>query len=362
MQIIEDRRALHRIPEIESNLPKTMAYLKNALSGLKCKLFSPIENSICAYFDFGKADTLAFRADCDALQVTEVNDLPYCSTHPGYMHACGHDGHMAMLLELARRLDKKTDLPHNALLIFQPAEENVDGAKYICRAGVLEQYNVKAIFGLHLWPGLEAGKVFTRKNELMARSCEVDIQVIGKSAHIGKASEGIDALDAGMRVYSRIRAMEQALPKNIYRLLNFGHFVSGTVRNAISSKTVLEGTLRTYQPEIHTHLHDGIHEIAKQVQKELGCEITVNIATGTPAVINPPELVDKVSAIASLNMLAEPSLTAEDFSEYQQRVVGLFAFLGLGDTPALHSANFNFDENILLKGADYFEELAEKFQ
>ena len=362
MQIIADRRALHRIPEPERALPKTMAYLRCALSSLRCKLFSPIENSLCAYFDFGKADTLAFRADCDALQVTEVNDLPYCSTHAGYMHACGHDGHMAMLLELARRLDKKSDLPHNALLIFQPAEENVDGAKWICKENVLENHNVKAIFGVHLWPGLEAGKVHTRKNELMARSCEVDITVTGKSAHIGKASEGIDALDAGMRIYTRIRAMEQALPKDVYRLLNFGHFTSGTVRNAISSKTVLEGTLRTYQPEIHTHLHDGILRIAKEVEEELGCQVTAKIATGTPPVLNPPDLVDKVSQIVPLKMLAEPSLTAEDFSEYQLRVPGLFCFLGLGDTPALHSANFNFDENILLKGADFFEELAEKFQ
>ena len=362
MQIIEDRRALHKIPEIESNLPKTMAYLRSALSGLRCELFSPIENSLCAYFDFGKAETLAFRADCDALQVTETNDIPYASTHPGFMHACGHDGHMAMLLELARRLDKKNELPHNALLIFQPAEENVDGAKWICKENVLEQYHVKAIFGLHLWPGLAAGKVHTRKNELMARSCEVDIEVTGKSAHIGKASEGLDALDAGMRIYTRIRAMEQALPEDVYRLLNFGHFVSGTVRNAISSKTVLEGTLRTYQPQIHTHLHDGIHEIVRQVSQETGCTAVARIATGTPPVMNPPELADKVAAIVPLEQLAEPSLTAEDFSEYQQRVPGLFCFLGLGDTPALHSANFNFDETILAKGADFFEKLADQFQ
>ena len=362
MQIIEDRRALHRIPEIEADLPKTMAYLRGALAGLGCKLFSPTQSSLCAYFDFGRADTLAFRADCDALPVFEKTGISYCSTHEGKMHACGHDGHMAMLLELARRLDKKTDLPHNALLIFQPAEENIDGAKWICRAGVLEQYRVKAVFGLHLWPGLESGKVFTRKGALMARSCEVDIEVTGKSAHIGKAHEGLDALDAGMRIYSRIRAMEQALPKDIYRILNFGHFESGTVRNAISRKTLLQGTLRSYEPETHDHLYGGIHDIVRSVEQETGCAVSVHITEGTPPVMNPPELVDKVAAITPLSMLAEPSMTAEDFSEYQQRVPGLFAFLGLGDTPALHSDTFNFDETILLKGAEFFEELAEKFQ
>ena len=362
MQIIEDRRALHRIPEIESDLPKTMAYLRSALEGLRCELFSPSHSALCAYFDFGRPETLAFRADCDALPVFEKTGAPYASVHEGKMHACGHDGHMAMLLELARRLDKKTDLPHNALLIFQPAEEIIDGAKWICRAGVLEQYRVKAIFGLHLWPGLEPGNVFTRKGALMARSCEVDIEVTGKSAHIGKAHEGLDALDAGMRIYTRIRAMEQTLPKNIYRILNFGHFESGTVRNAISRKTLLQGTLRSYEPETHDHLYGGIFDIARAVEQETGCAVSVHITEGTPPVINLPELVDKVSKIVPLSMLEEPSMTAEDFSEYQQRVPGLFAFLGLGDTPALHSDTFNFDETILLKGAEFFEELAENFQ
>ena len=122
MKIIEDRRALHRIPELDRNLPETISYLQGALDGLNCRVFSPMEGALCAYFDFGRTQTLAFRADADALPIQEQTGAKYASCHPGKMHACGHDGHMAIALELARRVGRKTELPHNILIVFQPAE------------------------------------------------------------------------------------------------------------------------------------------------------------------------------------------------------------------------------------------------
>jgi hippurate hydrolase len=361
MQIIQDRRALHQIPELGLELPKTMEYVLKSLSGLNCRVLTPVGCSVCAFFDFGADSAIAFRADMDALPIQENSDKPYASTHPGQMHACGHDGHTAILLEFARRLSAKKKLQHNVLLIFQPGEEPVNGARLICETGILEQYRVRAIFGLHLWPMLEKGKIFTRKNELMAKACEVDIEITGRSAHIGKAYEGLDALDAGMQIYTRARALEKALPEDVYRILNFGFFQSGTVRNAISAKTVLQGSLRSYQPQIHDYLQTGLEQIVKEVCEQTGCSAQVQITKGTPAVNNPPQLVDAVSRLLPVQLLPEPSLTAEDFSEYQQRVPGVFFFLGLGDGPALHSVNFDFDESVLVKGADFFEELAEKF-
>lgn len=362
MQIIEDRRALHRIPEVELQLPKTMEYLRSALSGLRCTLFSPTEHALCAYFDFGQPDTIAFRADCDALQVLEKNDVPYASTHEGFMHACGHDGHMAIALELARRIHKKQALPNNILLVFQPGEESPGGAKYICASGVLEKYAVKALFGLHLWPGLEKGKIFSRENELMSRSSEINVDIYGRSAHIGRAYEGIDALAAGVEFYRRATQMERQLPENIYRILKFGHMQSGTVRNALSAHTRLEGSLRAFQDEIFDRLRTGLNTIAAAIEAETGCTVQVAGSEGYRAVMNPPELCRKVKALIGYEDLAEPSMTSEDFSAYQQYTSAMFFFLGLGDTPALHSDNFQFDEQILVKGADFFEELAEKFQ
>ena len=362
MQIIADRQALHRIPELELELPKTMAYLNHALSELNCRLYYPMESALLAYFDFGAANTIAFRADCDALPILENTDLPCASTHPGRMHACGHDGHMAILLELARRLNGKKDLKRNILLVFQPGEESPGGARYLCETGLFAAFRVEAVFGLHLWPGLEAGRVFSRENELMSRSCEVDVDFSGRSAHIAKAKEGIDALAACMEFYRRATAMEQALPPEIFRLLKFGRMEAGTVRNAIAAEAHLKGSLRAFQDPVFEGLRECLYKIGADVGRELGCTVEISMSEGYPAVMNPPELYRRVKAVADFGELAEPSMTSEDFSWYQKQVPGIFFFLGLGDTPALHSNNFCFDENILIKGANFFELLAERFR
>ncbi len=362
MKIIQDRRALHRIPELELDLPETMAYLKNALTGLKCTVFSPMPGALAAFFDFGASHAIAFRADCDGLPIQEKTDVPYASCHKGRMHACGHDGHMAIALELARGLDSLDSLHHNVLLLFQPGEESPGGAEPLCRTGVLEQYNVKAIFGLHLWPGLEQGVVFSRKGGLMSRASELNVDIHGRSAHIAKAGEALDALRAGLRFYDRMLRLEQSLPRETYRLLNCGKMTSGTVRNAISAHTRLEGSLRAFEDEVFEGLQVGLQEIAAEVEKETGCTVKISYSEGYRAVWNPAELYDRVKALVPFRDLAEPTMTSEDFSAYQRRVPGLFFFLGLGTVPPLHSDDFHFDEQILTKGADFFLELAKKYR
>ncbi|MBQ8833934.1 MAG: amidohydrolase [Oscillospiraceae bacterium] len=362
MQIITDRRALHRIPELGWELPETMAYLKNALSGLNCTVFEPVAGALCAWFDFGRDSAIAFRADADALPITERTGAEYASTHPGKMHACGHDGHLAIALEVARRLSEKKALPHNVLLIFQPGEETPGGAKRICDTGIFEKYNVKAVFGLHLWPGLEAGRMFTRENELMSHASEVTVDIYGKSSHLARAECGIDALAAGVELYRQVRATEGTLPKEIYRLLNFGQLHSGTARNAVSEHTHMEGSLRAFQDEVFDGLKARLYEIAADVEAKFGCTVTIHMSEGYPAVMNPPELCRKLAAYMDFGWLEEPTMTSEDFSWYQRFAPGVFFFLGLGDVPALHTDNFHFDETILLKGADFFEKLAENYQ
>ena len=362
MQIMEDRRALHRIPELDRNLPKTMAYLENALSGLNCQVFSPMESALCAWFDFGAKETIAFRSDADALPIIERNKADYASTHLGQMHACGHDGHMAILLELARRLSKKETLNYNVLLVFQPAEETTGGARDLCKTGIFKKYQVEAIFGLHIWPGLEAGLVFSRKNEMMSRSCEVTVDIYGKSAHIAKAEEGVDALAAGMEFYQRAMTMEKALPKKVFRLLKFGRFQSGSVRNALSDHTHMEGSLRAFQDDIFYSLRAGLVSIGKEVERATGCTVNIYMNDGYPAVMNPADLHKRVKKAVGFFELDKPSMITEDFSWYQKKMPGMFFFLGAGDVPALHADDFDFDESILLKGADFFEELAENFQ
>ena len=361
MQLIDDRRALHRIPELDRALPQTMAYLRAALEGLPCQVFSPMESSLCAFFDFGQKDAIAFRADADALPIPEKSGAPYCSAIPGQMHACGHDGHMAILLELARRLSGKKTLPHNVLLVFQPAEETTGGAKDLCATGIFRTYQVQAIFGLHLWPQLPEGMIASRCSEMMARSCEVHIDIYGKSAHIAKAREGVDALAAGVELYQRLAKLEGALPKGIFRLLKFGKFQSGTVCNALSDHTHMEGSLRAFQDEVFYSLRAGIVSAAKDIERAYGCTVNVVMTEGYPAVMNPKDLHKRVRRAVGFFELDVPAMTAEDFSWYQKYLPGMFFFLGVGDTAPLHSDTFDFDEEILLKGVQFFEDLAESF-
>ena len=332
MQVIEYRRALHRIPELDRDLPETLAYLRSVLEPLGCALFSPIPGALCAFFDFGKADAIAFRSDADALPIQEQTGLPFASTHPGKMHACGHDGHMSMVLDLAVWLDKQNDLNHNVLLIFQPAEETTGGAKDLCQSGVFEQCNVTCLFGLHLWPALPAGVVASRKKEMMSRSCEVSAV-----------------------------ALEKELSPDIYRLLKFGRMESGTVRNAVSGKTVLLGSLRAFQDEVFFGLQDGLRAIGRDIEKETGCTVDVHANDGYPAVWNPDELFDRVrNAGVDFEILDKPVMISEDFSWYQRHLPALFFFLGCGPAPALHADDFTFDESILTVGADFWKEIAAK--
>ena len=233
------RMALHRIPELDRVLPETAEYLKTVLSPLGCTLFFPWESAVCAYFDYGRPETVAFRADMDALPICEATGLPFASEHAGKMHACGHDGHMAILLALAEHLARvRMRQTRNVLLIFQPAEETTGGARALCDCGILEKHHVTSIYGLHLWPELAKGTVAACAGGQMARSCELTVEIEGKSAHIAHWRDGNDALYAASRFLDR--AYRLAEGKTC--VLRFGRLESGTVRNADRKSTRLNSS------------------------------------------------------------------------------------------------------------------------
>ena len=362
MPVIQYRRDLHQIPELDRDLPETIAYLQKALSRHRCRVFSPAEGALCAWFDAGKENTVAFRADMDALPVEETGESPFRSRHPGRTHACGHDGHMAMVLALADAIEARREpLRQNVLLIFQPAEETTGGAKDICDSGVLTEYGVRRIFGIHLWPGLPEGTIWTRPGALMAKNSEVDLRITGRSAHITRADQGLDALWWGTEWLRRIYAMvDGELPASELRVLRFGQMESGTVRNAVSAQTVLRGSLRVFSMETFHFLCRRIRELGEDIALESGCNAEARFSAGYPPVNNDPELVEAVRrhlGAQAPSMLETPALTAEDFSFYQQQVPGVFFFLGAGEVPPLHAADFRFDEAILERGAALYREL-----
>lgn len=361
--VVEYRRALHRIPELDSDLPKTTAFVENVLRPLQCTLSSPVAGSVCAYFDAGKSETVAFRADLDALPITERSGLEFASIHAGNMHACGHDGHTAMMLALGECVSAHLDdLPRNVLLIFQPAEETTGGAKRICETNLLQDRKVCRIFGLHLWPGLPAGTVWSRPGPQMARSSEVTFGVTGKSVHISRSEEGRDALLAGLQLIELAMEMERnVLPPQEPRLLRFGKMTSGDARNAISGQTEILGSMRSFSDRAFQTLREGLFGLCRQVEDATGCPVTLHVNEGYPPVWNHEGLLQSVCSSLGTDapqLLDKPTLATEDFSFYQQCVPGVFFFLGTGDTPLLHAPDFRFDdERILQKGLEFLKKL-----
>ena len=355
------RRQLHQIPELDFDLPKTHAFLREVLSKYSCRLTSPSPSSLCAWFDLGREDTIAFRADMDALPIEEKTGAPYQSLHPGKMHGCGHDGHMAMVLALAESIERsRASLPHNVLLIFQPAEETEGGAESIADSGILEEVNCIRVFGCHLWPDLPAGVIGSRPGPLMAKSSEVEVEITGLSSHIAKASQGRDAMAAGAQFLTQVYEMEEReLPKEVFRLLKFGIFESGTACNAISARTWLKGSLRVFDLEVFDFIKGRMEAIASQIQEETGCVFQLRFSSGHLPLLNTPELFSQVTAALPgwVQLLPEPSMTSEDFSYYGTRCPIFFFFLGLGTGTPLHADTFDFDEAVLSRGLAFYEQL-----
>lgn len=353
MQIVHDYRQLHAIPELDRVLPKTLQYIESRLQGLSCRVFAPSEGALCAFLDFGQPKTLAFRADMDALPIAEQTGLPWSSQHPGRMHACGHDGHCAMVLELARQIHRQRQLPHNILLIFQPAEETDGGAEDICRTGLLERYQVTAIFGLHLWPGLPKGQLFSRSGVLMGHSCGAQVIFTGKSVHVAQWKKGRDALGAACAFYGacgRLTGQDH--------LVKFGVMNAGTAGNVVCDRAVLSGSVRAAGQGKHRRLKKKMVGIARRKARRWGCEAQVRFTEGYPAVENHPALLRQVRRQLPVGRVPKSLMTAEDFSRYQQKVPGVYFLLGIGNTPPLHSSDFQFDEEVLTVGADFLFSLA----
>ncbi len=388
------RRDLHRIPELGFELPQTIAYVTRSLEKTRdrivakhgekaCTVFSPCKSTVCMFFNRESTHTTAIRSDMDALPVTEATMTPYSSQHAGRMHACGHDGHMSMVLGLAHWLASCFDeLPRNVLLVFQPAEEVTGGARIICESGVFEHYNTDRIFGFHLWPDLPAGQIASRPGALLAAANEVTATFYGKSSHIAKASEGADALDACVRFcqdsYAYIAQREMEEPC----LLKFGRMEAGTVRNAIASHAVIEGSLRTFSTQMGQRCRRELSELAQRRANEAGCTCEVCFSDGYPPVINDAQLyemaactlaeADKMQekthrnenatlsnptpALAPVELPA-PLLIAEDFSFYQRHLPGVFLLLGTGTGIPLHADTFDFDESILRQGLSAYKVL-----
>lgn len=362
------RRDLHRIPELDDDLPRTIAYVRSVLSGLSCDVLEPCKGAVCAFFDLGRAETVAIRADMDALPIDEASGAAFSSEHSGRMHACGHDGHMAMALAAATWVDRVArgadavvragQLPRNVLFVFQPAEETTGGAKRVCESGVFERYHVTRIFGMHLWPDLPAGSLASRPGPLLARSSETTITFHGVSSHIAKWRDGRDALGAAARFVVGSKWLSRKLEQDEPFLLRFGHMTAGTVRNAVAGQARVEGSLRVFSDDMFVRAQDEVHALAQTAADEEGCTFDLHFSEGYPPVVNDGTLFGEAAQVLpELERVPEPLLIAEDFAFYQRYLPGVFFLLGTGTGIPLHADTFNFDERVLLGGVRAYQRL-----
>ena len=266
------RRDLHKIPESGMQEYKTSAYLREKLEELGLCVEQWLETGLSVVFG-ERGETVAFRADMDGLPVTEP-EKPYASCHSGMMHACGHDGHMAILLGFAKYLADHPAAYENRriLLIFQPAEEGPGGAKPMIEAGILRKYDVKKIIGCHIFPQVEQGKIACRKGGMMARNGEVTLRIYGKSAHGAQPQLGADAVLAAGAV---ITAIHTILSRNVSPLesgvLTFGSIHGGEACNIIAKEVVLEGTMRAFSDAAYGRMEERVREAVEGVAAGYGC-------------------------------------------------------------------------------------------
>ena len=358
-RIAAHRRALHRIPELGYELNETQAYVLKVLSKTRAKVEALSPSGALAYFDMGRSGTVALRADMDALPMEEKTGLSYASVHPGCMHACGHDAHMAMLLALCEELDHlKT--PRNVLAVFQPAEEAGNGAASVIRSGALERYGAKEIYACHVEPSLPRGVIASRPGPLMAMASEVHVRVEGKSAHIAHADEGIDALRAGAEFLLSSTDLVQKRWRDVPHLFGFGRFMSGTANNIVSGETRMDGALRAFDEDVFARMKEDVLCVARQVSARTGAQIDADIPGGYPPLINDEacfrRLAEKAQGLP-FRVLEKPLLTTEDFACYVKHVPGLMFLLGVESPYPLHNPLLSFGEDCLLNGAEMFMRL-----
>ena len=363
-ELVRWRRDLHRIPELGFDVAETLAYVRGVLEALECptlELVEPCNGALVARFrSSNNMSAVAVRAELDALPVAETTGASFASTHPGCMHACGHDGHMALALGLASDIASEAlSLERDVVLVFEPAEETTGGARDILASGILEAMGVAEIYGVHLWPGLAQGQLATRTGALLAGSNEINVCFQGRAAHIGRAADGADAIECACCFVSGVyNTLERIVKPYGPYVLKFGHIEGGEVRNQIAATSKLEGSLRTFDDDVHKRSTYFIDYAARRCAAEFGCTYEISYSDGYPPVTNDASLVERAAkCLEGLRMLDEPLMISDDFAWYQRKMPGLFLLLGTGGTEPLHSGNFDFDESVLTCGLEALERL-----
>ena len=364
------RRHLHRHPELGGAERKTCRYIQSQLSRLGIESRQAHGTGVLARLGEPRPARpgVALRADIDALPITEETGLEFASQTPGLMHACGHDGHVAILLGAAALLQRQPRLPGRVTLIFQPAEETEGGAEGMIAAGALE--GVGLIFAGHIDRHLPPGRIAVQPGPICASTDEFTITVRGKGGHAAKPHETTDSIVAAAALVGNLQTLVSRHCDPVQpAVLTIGQINGGSAANIIAAETRLSGTIRAITPATRRTLLAGLKRLVRAAAAGSGAQIELLIKPGTPPLLNDPRAAALARRVAEKQLgasrvpgLAAPSLGGEDFACYLQKVPGCMVRLGAGKKEGVsgpaHSAYFDFDEKVLPIGAAFLAQVA----
>ncbi len=365
------RRKIHQNPELAFNELRTAEFLATKLDELEIPYRRGIaKTGVVATLgeNITSGLTVALRADMDALPITEETALPFSSSNPGVMHACGHDGHMAIVLGAAALLKKQPSLPGRVVLLFQPAEEDEGGAQKMIAEGALD--GVDAIFSGHIERHNAVGEIAVQPGIISAYTDDFTITIRGPGGHAAKPHESPDCIVAACSLVNTMQTLVARETNPVYpAVVTVGKLIGGTASNVIADHVTLEGTIRTTLPEAREKIFAGVKRMVKAVQELYGVKTDIEVTTGYPPVVNDPGSVE-VARKAAVQTVGEmgirtqpyPSLGGEDFSFFLQKIPGCFARFGARRNDLVngnpHSSTFDFDEGVLPVAAEYLARCA----
>ena len=368
--MIRIRRDLHRIPELAYTEEKTSDYVAQYLRKEAFQVQTGIaQYGVVALMETGRlGKTLMIRSDIDALPVQERTGLDFASTHKGAMHACGHDGHMCMVLTAATALKQiKDELKGNIKFLFQPAEEGPGGAKPMIEQGVMENPRVDYAVGCHLWPGIPEGTIGIKAGRLMAAMDRFDLKIIGKGGHGAMPHLCVDALEVGTQI---INALQRIVSRQMNPLsptvVTVGCFQAGSTFNVIPGEAEMCGTTRTFDRKTWLSWPERIETVVRGVCESMGAQYELRYTQGYPPLLNDAEMSEWVRKCAvdvvgeDKVVEPEPTMGGEDMAFYLEKSKGCFFFLGVGreGCAPLHNPKFDFNEDVLPLGVETYCRLA----